>query len=42
MPTASLLEKGVVSQAGTYEELIEKEGPFADLARRQISEPPQE
>ena len=32
-----VLEKGVVTQAGTHEELIEKEGPFADLAKRQMT-----
>jgi len=32
-----VLEKGVVVQQGTYQELIEQEGPFADLAKRQMT-----
>ena len=32
-----VLEKGVVAQEGAYQELIEKEGPFADLAKRQMT-----
>jgi NHLM bacteriocin system ABC transporter ATP-binding protein len=30
-----VMEKGVVVQEGTYQELMRQEGPFADLARRQ-------
>jgi len=32
-----VMEKGVVVQEGTYQELIQQEGPFADLARRQTA-----
>lgn len=32
-----VLERGRVAQMGRYEELIELEGPFAELARRQIA-----
>lgn len=32
-----VLEKGRLIQHGTYEELIGQEGPFAELARRQIA-----
>ena len=31
-----VLDKGSVVQAGTYDELIQQEGPFADLAKRQL------
>jgi ATP-binding cassette subfamily C protein len=31
-----VMEKGAVVQEGRYEDLIRREGPFADLARRQI------
>ena len=31
-----LMEKGAVVQEGRYEDLIHREGPFAELARRQI------
>ncbi len=31
-----VMEKGAVVQEGRYEDLIRGEGPFADLARRQI------
>jgi NHLM bacteriocin system ABC transporter ATP-binding protein len=32
-----VLDKGVVVQSGTYEELISQDGIFADLAKRQIT-----
>jgi NHLM bacteriocin system ABC transporter ATP-binding protein len=32
-----VMEKGAVVQQGTYQDLIEREGPFADLARRQTA-----
>lgn len=32
-----VLEKGHMVQQGTYEELMKQEGPFAELARRQIA-----
>lgn len=32
-----VMDKGVVVQEGTYQELIGREGPFADLAKRQIA-----
>jgi len=32
-----VLDKGVVVQSGTYAELIEQEGLFADLAKRQLT-----
>jgi ABC-type bacteriocin/lantibiotic exporter with double-glycine peptidase domain len=31
-----VVEKGVLVQSGTYDELIRQEGPFAELARRQL------
>ena len=32
-----VLDKGALAQSGTYQELIEQEGPFADLAKRQLA-----
>jgi ABC-type bacteriocin/lantibiotic exporter with double-glycine peptidase domain len=32
-----VLEAGRIAQSGTYEELMEQEGPFRNLARRQIA-----
>jgi ABC-type bacteriocin/lantibiotic exporter with double-glycine peptidase domain len=32
-----VMEKGVVVQEGTYQELIQQPGPFADLAKRQTA-----
>ena len=32
-----VMEKGVVVQEGTYQELMQQPGPFADLARRQTA-----
>ena len=32
-----VMEKGAVVQEGTYQELMQQEGPFADLARRQTA-----
>ena len=32
-----VMDKGTVVQEGTYQELVRMEGPFADLARRQIA-----
>jgi len=32
-----VLEKGVLVQSGSYSELIEQEGPFRDLAQRQLA-----
>lgn len=32
-----VMEKGAVVQEGTYQELLEREGPFADLSRRQTA-----
>ena len=32
-----VLEAGRIAQSGTYEELMEREGPFRNLARRQIA-----
>jgi ABC-type bacteriocin/lantibiotic exporter with double-glycine peptidase domain len=32
-----VLEAGSVVQSGTYAELMEQEGPFRELARRQIA-----
>jgi ATP-binding cassette subfamily C protein len=32
-----VLEAGSIIQSGTYAELMEQEGPFRDLARRQIA-----
>ena len=32
-----VIEKGVVVQEGTYKELIDQKGPFADLAKRQLA-----
>ncbi len=32
-----VLENGAIAQTGTYEELTGREGPFADLAKRQIA-----
>ena len=32
-----VLEKGVLVQSGSYSELIEQEGPFRDLAQRQLT-----
>jgi ATP-binding cassette subfamily C protein len=32
-----VLEKGRVVEAGTYDELISRKGPFYELARRQIA-----
>jgi ATP-binding cassette subfamily C protein len=31
-----VLDKGKIVQSGTYQELIEQEGIFSDLARRQM------
>ena len=32
-----VMEKGVIVQEGSYQELLHREGPFADLARRQMA-----
>jgi ABC-type bacteriocin/lantibiotic exporter with double-glycine peptidase domain len=32
-----VMDKGAVVQEGSYEELVRQEGPFADLARRQLT-----
>jgi hypothetical protein len=32
-----VLKAGRIVQSGTYEELMEREGPFRDLASRQIA-----
>ena len=32
-----VLEAGRIVQSGTYAELMEREGPFRDLAARQIA-----
>jgi ABC-type multidrug transport system fused ATPase/permease subunit len=32
-----VLEHGRLAQTGTYESLLKEEGPFAELARRQIA-----
>jgi ABC-type multidrug transport system fused ATPase/permease subunit len=32
-----VLKAGRIVQSGTYEELMEREGPFRDLAARQIA-----
>jgi ABC-type multidrug transport system fused ATPase/permease subunit len=32
-----VMDRGVVVQSGTYNELIDQPGPFADLAKRQMT-----
>jgi ATP-binding cassette subfamily C protein len=32
-----VLQNGAIVQSGNYEELVAQEGPFADLAKRQIA-----
>jgi ABC-type multidrug transport system fused ATPase/permease subunit len=32
-----VLQDGAIAQVGNYEELIAQEGPFAELAKRQIA-----
>ncbi|MCG8461204.1 MAG: multidrug ABC transporter ATP-binding protein, partial [Holophagales bacterium] len=32
-----VFEKGEIIESGSYDELMEKDGPFAELARRQLA-----
>jgi ATP-binding cassette subfamily C protein len=32
-----VLEKGIVVQSGTYRELMDQEGPFVEIAKRQLA-----